>query len=334
MLTYQVRPRVIRISNNQEPQFPAEVEISLYFQPLQPFGKASGGGLTAVQSKGARVFFNANTGQHFVESNSPLAPLQVCIEEPHRLVMLEGNRLTIKERCEERKNFTDLLESLYFGLPLLLGVEFADPPVVERADGKIGSVPFRWELSDWHVDLDITSQERQEQKVTTVWNRFSVLSAPHRRRLIGALHYFHVACRLKREGKTPGEFLAEALFNFHKVLEVLYGPNRDNVRASLAQLDFSSEEIERDFIPSMLLRNSVDVGHPMLALLTLHQLETLHRYADRAEAAFRDLLRRIFEGIEAGRLDIPAYEGGQIDTNTREMIENLRQRLDRLGDRP
>jgi hypothetical protein len=184
------------------------------------------------------------------------------------------------------------------------------------------------------VELEITTQETQQQKFVTVWNRFNVLSAPHRRRLIGALHYFHVACRLKREGRTPGEFLADALLNFHKVLEVLYGPNRDNVRASLTQLGFSSDEIERDFIPSMLLRNSVDVGHPMLALFTRHQLETLHRYADRAEAAFRDLLRRIFQGIEAGHLDIPPYQVEQIDTNTREIIEILRQRLDQIGDRP
>ena len=45
MFTYQVRPRVLRISGDRKPDFPANVEVSLYFQPLQPFGKASGGGL-------------------------------------------------------------------------------------------------------------------------------------------------------------------------------------------------------------------------------------------------------------------------------------------------
>jgi hypothetical protein len=333
MLTYQVRPRVLHITGDRKPEFPAEVEVWLYFQPLQPFGKAAGGGLTTVQSQPASVFFNANTGQHFVESKSPLAPLEVVIEEPTRFVAVEGNRVTIKERCEDYKELTDLLESLYFGLPLLLAVEFADPPVVERVEGQIGSVPFRWELSDWRVDLDITTQERQEQRFVTAWNRFNILSAPHRRRLIAALHYFHVACRAKRAGKTPGEFLAEALLNFNKVLEVLYGP-RDQVRTSLAQLGYTAEEIERDFIPSMLLRSSIDVGHPMLALFTLHQLETLHRYADRAERAFRDLLQRLFQAIEAGRLDIPSYETDHVDPKTQRTIETLRQRLDQLGDRP
>jgi hypothetical protein len=49
MLTYQVRPRVFRITGDRKPEFPAEVEVSLYLQPLQPFGMAAGGGLTAVR---------------------------------------------------------------------------------------------------------------------------------------------------------------------------------------------------------------------------------------------------------------------------------------------
>lgn len=334
MLTYQVRPRVLRIKGNKKLEFPNDVDVRFYFQPLQPFGKACGGGLTAVRCQPARVFFNANTGQHFVESKSPLVPLEVVIEEIARSVSLEGNCVTIRESCEDKKKLTELLQSLYFGLPLLLAVEFADPPFVERVEGQVGSVPFRWELSKWRAELDNTTQEQQQQRFGTAWNRFKIICAPHRRRLIAALHYFHVACRLRREGKTPGEFLSEALLNFNKVLEVLYGPCRDQVRTSLTQLGYTAEEIERDFIPSMLLRNSIDVGHPMLALFTQRQLKTLHRYADRAERAFRDFLQRLFQVVEAGRLDIPRYDIGRLDPETRRTIENLRQRLDQLGDRP
>jgi len=100
------------------------------------------------------------------------------------------------------------------------------------------------------------------------------------------------------------------------------------------QLGYSTDEIERDFIPAMLLRNSIDIGHPMLALFNSQQLETLHMYADRAERAFRGLLQRIFKAIEAGELDIPPYETAAVDLSTQRTIETLRQRLDQLGDRP
>jgi len=109
---------------------------------------------------------------------------------------------------------------------------------------------------------------------------------------------------------------------------VLYGPNRDDVRTALEKLGYTYEEIERDFIPAMLLRNSIDVGHPMLSLFSLPQLETLHKYADRAERAFRDLLVRLFREIESGRLDIPPYKLDRVDRETEQIIENLRKRLD------
>jgi hypothetical protein len=334
MLTYQVRPRILHITSDQKPEFPADVVFSLSFQPLQPFGKASGGGLTAVKSQPGHVFFNLSTGQHFIDSEPPLSPLEVSIEEPTRLVTLEGNRVTIKEHCGDYKEFAGLLESLYFGIPLLLAVEFADPPIIELVEGQIGMVPFRWELADWQMTFDITTQEHQEQRFVTAWNRFNIISAPHRRRLVAALHYFHVACRLKREEKTPGEFLAESLLNFYKILEILFGASRNQVRTSLAQLGYSKEEIERDFVPSMLLRNSIDVGHPMLALFTLGQLQTLHRYADRAEIVFRNFFQRLFHAIEDEHLDILPYELDQVDEETQRIIETLRQHLDGLGDRP
>jgi len=166
MLTYQVRPRVFRITGDRKPEFPAEVEVSLYLQPLQPFGMAAEGGLTAVRGSRVKILFNANTGQHFIESEPPLIPVDVVIQEPARLVSLEGNRLTVKEHCQDYEQFTQLVESLYFGLPLLLAVEFIDSPIVERVDGRIGSVPFSWELSDWRAALfDLTTQEHQEQRV-------------------------------------------------------------------------------------------------------------------------------------------------------------------------
>jgi hypothetical protein len=183
MLTYQVRPRVFRILGDCQPTFPNDVEVVFTFLPKQPFGAESGGGLTAVQSQAASVFFNANTGQHYVESKAPLHPLEVTIEESVRTVELVGNRLTIRERVATLAVLRELVESIYFGLPLLLATEFADPVFVERVDGRIGDIQFRWELSEWRAGLDVTTQERQERRFADAWSGFDVVSLPGRRRL-------------------------------------------------------------------------------------------------------------------------------------------------------
>lgn len=331
MFTYQARPRVFRSRTGKQPTFPNRVELSFYFQPLQPFGMAPGGGLTTVKDSQTTGRFNAYTGQYSVEAAKPLKPLHAIIEMPIKMCW-EGNRLTVTTTCDSWDSMRALINSVYFGLPLLLGVEFVDPPFVERVEGVAGGVPFTWELSRWSMISDATTQQLQTERLTQASNRFRMLMDEHRVRLVGALHYFHIACRLRREAKTPGEFLAESLLNLHRVLEVLYGPNRDTVRSALGKLGYTIEEIERDFIPAMLLRNSIDVGHPGLALLKPEQLQTVQRYADKAEFAFRRFLQRLIQEAVSGRAEVPPYEIREADSDLAQTIETLRGRLDPLMD--
>jgi hypothetical protein len=71
---------------------------------------------------------------------------------------------------------------------------------------------------------------------------------------------------------TAGEFLAEALPNYTKVLVVLFPgqpgvETMDSARAGLRQLGYPDLEIERDFIPAMALRSHIDVAHVYLGVL-------------------------------------------------------------------
>ncbi len=289
----------------------------------------AGGGHTGVQNAPASAYFNANSGSHTIESKAPLKPLEVVIEEPNRVVSLCGNVLTLKERFDSFGALEETIQSIYFGLPILLNVEFADPPTVERVDGSIGPVSFRWELAEWRMEFRITTQDRQESSSATAWAYFNAITPPGRRRLIAALHYFHVACRLSRRGETPGEFLPEVLLNLAKTLEALFPPRgdghtRDAARSSLRRLGFSKDEIESNFIPAMALRNEVDVGHVELGVFTREQLTILHAYTERAETAFRDLMNRVIRIMESGEFEIAPYELQKPRRAALELIERLR----------
>ena len=312
MLTYQVRKRVFRLSEGDAVDLPNPVEISFVFQPLQPFGVVAGGGKTAVRGVPATAHFDANSGKHTIESKEPLQSLNVTIEEPGRRTEIRGNELRVFTHCKTLKDLNDLIQSLYFGFPMLLNVEFVDPPIVERVSGKAGSTSFRWELAKWRMEFETTTQELQEEKIASSWRRFDLLSKPGNRRLIAALHYFHVGCRLSRVGNSPWEFMPEVILNLSKVLEILFPPvgdgkTRDAVRTALKTLDYSEVEIERDFIPAMALRNEIDVGHVSLSLFTLKQLQILHEYTESAEAAFRSMLRRLLDRMQKGHYEVPLY---------------------------
>lgn len=314
MLTWQVRDRVYRHAENHTLAFPNSVEVVFFFQPLQPFGKASSGGRTAVRAVEANAMFNANTGHHFIESKEPLDELEVVIEEPVRRVELRGNKLHIRTHCDTLEELNELVQSVFFGFPMLLNLEFADPPVVERVEGRVGDVPYRWELKEWTMQFEATTQELQEQRVASSWARFDVISEPGNRRLIAALHYFHIACRLSRAGHSPWEFMSEVILNLSKILEVLFPPIRGSgqktieaARDGLNKLGYTQVEIDRDFIPAMCLRNHIDSAHVDLSIFTRDQLRTLHAYTQSAEFAFRSMLRRLIEQIGSGQYELTQY---------------------------
>lgn len=334
MLTYRVQPRVFKFDNHVLPKLPATAEVTFHLAPDQPFGCAAGGGRTAVQNVAATAHFNANTGQHHIQSKQPLSPLRVEIPSEVEAVSLTGTALRVHRTISALPELRNLVESVYYAFPLVLAPDFGDPPLVTRVDGTIGEVPFRWELQEWQMNYSITTQAHQEGFIVKAWSRLQLLSGPENRRLLAALHYFHVACRLSRTSACPGEFLSEALLNYSKILEVLFQGSRDVARGELAALGFTSEEIERDFISVMVIRSKIDVAHVSLVIFTPQHLRILHRYADRAETAFRKLLRVLLGRLEAGTLALPPYELRGADEDLDSTIQRLGKQLEALGDRP
>ena len=328
MFTYQIRSWIFKCEFDKPLIFPAQCEVKFHFQPLQPFGLKADGGHTAVQNVASSTLFNANTGEHTIESNEPLKPLDVTIEEPIRIIRLTGNVLSVSQHIQTNRKLTEMINGLYFCMPLLLNITFGDPPYIERVDGNVGSNPFRWELSEWNMRYQITTQDKQESDVIKAWSRLEILSAPHRRRLIAGLHYYHVACRLARQGSTAGEFVAEVLLNLTKTLEVLFPPDgdgktRDAARKALRQLGFTNAQIESDFIPAMCFRNKIDVCHVELGLFKMAHLKAIHEYTERAESAFHKLFEKLMLQIESKKFDVAPYTVGPVSQETLAIVEQL-----------
>jgi hypothetical protein len=334
MFTYQVRPRILKFDPGTQITVPALAEVTFEFAPAQAFGAEPGRGRTAVRSVEAVSTFNVRTGQYVVESKMPLAPLAVTIDQEDLRISVAGKKVTLAKTVRSQKELSDLIEAVYYLLPLLLSVGFADPPVIEDVQGVVSEKPFGWNLEQWRLDLLTTTQDKQTQLVKDAWRRFQIIVGSGNRRLVAALHYFHVAVRLARVSASPGEFLAEALLNYCKVLEVLFSASTKTIRLHLEQLGYSHDDIERDYVPAMILRSKIDVAHVSLALFTPQQLATLHRYADRAEGAFRSLLSRVLERLDAGSLDLPEYELHAADSEATAIIERMALALAKLGNRP
>jgi hypothetical protein len=332
MFTYQVRQRSYKLAHGQQFIFPDAFEAVFVLQPLQPFGASAGGGRTAVRNVGASSFYNANTGHHSVESKEPLRPLEVLLDWPETRMVIRGNFFTVSGRVETESELDETLYSYYYILPILLNAEFGDPPVIERVEGKVGAVPFRWELSDWRMDIHLTTQDEQETRAMASLKRFEIIAVEDNRRLVAALHYFHVFCRLCRAGNTPWEFMSEAIVNLSKILEVLFPPDGDSqtieaARKGLANLGYSQSDIERLYVPAMILRGSVDAAHVDLSIFKGEELKVLHSYTEIAEPAFRQLLSKVLTEIESRSYKVCPHPGAGPDARTVKTIAHLAKNL-------
>lgn len=313
MWTYQVRKRTFRIPDGSSLEFPNSAEVDFELVPLQQFGAGFDQGKTAKRSVEAQVQFDATSGRHWIESKTQLEPLDIAIQEgTDRLVELRASSLRIRQQFDDGEQLQSFVESMYFGLPIVLNVEFYDPPLVERVSGKVGTTPFRWELSDWYLPFDVTTTDRQESRFANCWSWMSTLSQSENRRLIAALHYFHIACRLERVGNSPWEFMGEVLLNLSKVLEALFpgpeGKTLDAARSGLKLIGISEGDAERYFIPAMALRNGIDSGHVLLSVFTRSQLTVIHSYTEGAIRSFRNLLKLVMESAAEGKFSPDPYQ--------------------------
>jgi hypothetical protein len=336
MLTYHIRPRIFRIDEGKTMSFPTDGLVRFKFSPLQPFGMEPGNGRTAVRGVAASILFNANTGSHTIESKDPLSPLDDTLEEPSRMVKLNGNILTIEQHFSSNAALTGFIQGIFYGMPPLMNVVYSDPPVIELVDGTIGNVDFRWEFQDWRLLYQTTSQENQEKLFASTWERIGLLSISTNTRLFAAIHFFYVAIRLQRQATLAGEFLSESLLNFSKILEVLFPPSgdgrtRDAARIGLGNLGYSEIDIEADFLPAMALRNEIDVGHVDLGLFKPEHLVLIHGYARRAEQAFRELIERILTKIESNEFTVEPYERSPARREAVAVVEKLNRFADRYA---
>jgi hypothetical protein len=302
MFTYVLREREFQFLKGTNPQFPNDATVYIELEPGVPFGGHTGITRHTVRGLGIKARVNLSTGRFVVESSTPLYdPLEASIAIAGTVFQIKGNIALVQSRCTSQQDLTDLLGKIYYAFPALLNVYLPDSPVPKYAWGTVGDAKFEWHFKPTEIQtpLKVTSKSHQEELVLASWRRVSLLEQS--RRLTGGLHYFHVACRLLALGHNRFEFMAEALLNLAKCLQSLFGEFNEEVRSELIKLgSFSSDEIERRFIPALILRSKFDVSHVSLSLLSRDQLKVLHRYTDSAEYAFRELLQHLLERVERG----------------------------------
>lgn len=327
MFTYQVRKRNFKFSQNTKIIFPIQVELTFTLSPLQPFRVKYDGGLTAIKEVKSSIKFDANTGFISIMSEEELVPISAYEKDEIYMFKIDGNHIYIDFIAKSVNHMEEITQSLFFQLPIILNIEYIDTPYIESVDCLIANVLLKWEIERREISIHATNKNIQEEKIIQSWKKYLFFNNDTKhKRIYAALHYFHVACRLTRVGNTPWEFMSEVLLNYCKILEVLFPAEKtmDKTRLEMNKLGFSSEDINKYYIPSIALRNQIDVAHVDLATFCADDLEVLHKYTEVAEAKFRELLKVIIEKIQNSDYVIPEYTEKKLEKDKLNIIDKMR----------
>jgi hypothetical protein len=337
MFTYQLQARFLHLDPGDTLTFPGQAEIEVHFGPPTVFGQSDAPSRVFIPPGAGRevqLLWNGQTGRLTFQSIPPLEPLQVTIQGTSDQLKLHGDVLRYECICNDVENLVASIHVLQYFFPAVLNVDFPEPPHVVSISGRVDGVPFRWLHKESAPVFTPISAALLEQFVSSAVERLAVVQGQPQRRLMASVHYFHVASRLLAVGTSVWEFMPEYVLNLCKALEVLCGNSRDEIRTHLVQLGYSTDDVEGDFIPLLLLRNHFDVGHPRLTVLNSAQLQVLYRYLEKTESNFRDLFRRVFarlkEGIyfvrEPGEMRLDPGEQRRFDRLIESMAARLRPR--------
>lgn len=303
MLTYQLQRRAFHIMEEEKTfSFPNTVEVEIILEPTEMFGVGKELTKTFVPGHDLQAYLDPDTGKCGIVPDHLFDPIEAVVEwkNINQRLEMHGNKLIAQCKCNDRKDLVGFLTALYYIFPLLLTIEFVEPPVVKSIVGRVGEVPFRWEFAGYRFGFDSTSKEIQEQRVIDSFGNPSFTCDLDNRRLAAALSYFYTAKRLRDSGNSQYEFMAEVVLNYCKVLEVLFSGKKDKAKQGLSKLGYIDEDIEDNFITLFDLRNQFDVGHSSLTIYNQQQLTDLYEYLEDTEHIFRELLRTVMDKVKDG----------------------------------
>ncbi len=318
MLTYMFND--YRISTKID--FPTQITLFAELGPLVLFGMAQG--LTkAVFAGGNRIsaaIVDFNKGKQ--GCLNVLKPEEffgkLTIEQaisrdgtekyPSYSISLEKNILSCDSYCQTNLELFGLLCIVKHLAPASLSLELWEPITVEKIWGKCNGQSFNVKIGNYGSFLEVLRQEEITCRIMKSFKNLHTLRKAQNPRLKAALHYFYTARRLVQAGDTIWEFVTEIILNYAKVIEVLFGSCRDNIRSQLKTLGYDETTIESNFIPIMILRSQYDVAHPRIAYP--HDIKTpkIAQYIAMMECTIGELLKRIFDKYESESYTLPNDE--------------------------
>ena len=248
---------------------------------------------------------------------------------------MDGGDFSVDYAAKTLQGIVNQLELLRLIVPATLSLFTPLPVVVTVTSAKVDDAEFHLIYKDSNALVDVLTVPDYRSVIAQGIGVIDTILSPKCHTLLASVHYVHAALRLSAIGNTPWEFTAEILLNCVKVLEVLFGNQRDVVRSGLQQLEIPQNEIDGIFVPLLLLRNELDVGHAKVADIPAEHRATIYAFAETVPQAVRELVRIAIRFTQSGRWKPRNVEKAKTDDEKglMETVQNMQVGLNARAER-
>jgi hypothetical protein len=312
MLTYILSEAAIVFEDKGDIVFPSNIQLFIELEPEVLFGIKNGFTRACFTGSGSEVLIDFERGTQGCRNILKPQDFQCQFTCPEVVsndgkntfkeynLNISGNILTIANHCESKKDFGFLAYIARYLAPASLCLELWEPVSVKQITGMCGKRPFKIQMKHYGNLLPIIRPGDVEKRIHRAFENLKSLRYIQSPRLKAALHYYHTARRLIAVGENVWEFVPEVILNYSKILEVLFGDNRDGIKQQLVSLGIEKQQIEGCFIPIMLLRSHFDIAHVRLSKPQNLNVPEVAKFIVLIESQLGNLIQTVIQKSESG----------------------------------
>lgn len=317
------QPRRIRVLSGSlsDVTWPTQAILQVTLVPEEIFGTSSctSPRMVLVSKSPTRAFWNANIGKAWQESDVFLPEFLFEKELKSGLVLkFKGNSLAAEFNATSLDHLSETISLMEHYIPAYLSLQITVFVRVEQITGSLSSLKFSVEVSSGSSPIKTLNEQQRASYVNEALDLCQVMDSLSDRFILACM-YYRQALRFEsaHESSIPSLNTAELILNLAKCVEMLCGSRRDRVREICSVLGYTSDQIESQIIPILIIRSEFDVAHPVGTRIENQHIETVHKYARRSLCNVQTLLVKIGRALCNGHQVLTPLEGSSEDNRVK-----------------
>lgn len=294
--------------------WPAEVELTFRLKPGDLFGMPDARAPRSSLVGKTEFSIDFRTGKYGIIETGNLPPFRFEIKLDAGSLAINGNVAYLKASAESEAHLVSLMHWTSAALTEFLSVQLGIFTEVDSLAGVVAGrkVDALYPAQSYSILLADLDAEFRDERVRCAFQGPSEENPSYPRFLVST-RYFHHALRFiapTEVNYVPYSAHAEVLLNLAKAIEILFDTaKRDVLRKILPSHGYTTEQIESQILPILIVRNEIDVGHPTSGDVSPEDVAALRRFVDRSIKNVAAILQNVWRSICAGETVLKPLPG-------------------------